>query len=425
MALVATPADALHEIVEERTARSKTFALPDGKKLIHARLGRIHYQDDDGKLKDIDTTVGLDEQAGEMVADKLPYKFRLHRKGIGFTYQSRAGGKVAIELEAVGGQPFDGKAFYEATRRGNRITFSDVAADLDIVVAIDPTGVRTLRVLKSVNAPKTWRWRIEGDDEGKAKLRPRINGFDGEHRRCAGLTVEDTGDLRAESWDGTVVVRLDPSTRIPSLSEDVSYPVTIDPDVTETIADTTQDGYEYGGVFWLYGSSRIGATGGGSQLHPGWRFTSVAVDQGQAISEAILTVDVRVNLGYGGPGTIYGYDTDDAAAWSPFALTVSPTSIAKTSASSAITTFTAEGLRSFDVTDVVQEIIDRAGWSNGNDLSLFAISASSPGTNTILRDFADGGTPAVLEITFDAGGGGTTPKGPLNNPFSGPFGGPV
>lgn len=46
----------------------------------------------------------------------------------------------------------------------------------------------------------------------------------------------------------------------------------------------------------------------------------------------------------------------------------------------------------------------------------------------VMLDGPRSSSPDIIEWEFkieDAGGGGTTPKGPLSNPFMGPFGGPV
>lgn len=413
MPIVRKPENAIREIVSERTARSKTFLLPDGKKLIHARIGRIHFRDDDGSLKDIETDVELDAQAGEMVAEKLPYKFRLHRKGIGFTYQSRAGGKVTIELEAIGGQPFDGNAFYEATRAGNRITFANVAEDLDLVFVVYRGGVQTHRVLKSDKAARSWKWNIKTDAEGAARVGGELHGRDASGHRCLGLSLVDG----LETWDGTVAIR-DKTTRKLSQSRDITYPVVIDPDVTEEIAAGSDDGFERGtnspvGTFISTESLFspyvvLGRISGYYTYHhqPGFRFTSVAVAQAAAIAIATLKLNVRTGGGYAGTGTIYGYDTNDSAAWS--GTTVRPSSAAKTSASTSVTAAGSTGIKSYDVTAIVQEIVDRAGWASGNDLSLFILHNVASGTAyTYFERFENAGTDeAVLEITLDAGGGG-------------------
>ena len=98
------------------------------------------------------------------------------------------------------------------------------------------------------------------------------------------------------------------------------------------------------------------------------RFQNTVVEQGVTISSATL----RLYYESGSAafvGTLYGNDVDDASAWSG---SVIPSSVTKTTASASMTVPSVSFLDpvDFDVTDIVQEIVNRGGWASGNALAI-------------------------------------------------------
>src|SRR5690606_24113352 len=63
-----------------------------------------------------------------------------------------------------------------------------------------------------------------------------------------------------------------------------------------------------------------------------------------------------------------------------------------------------------DVTSIVQEIVNRAGWVSGNAINLYALADTE--TVTSIDQWDDfsttSGTPAQLDIDYTEGGGGET-----------------
>jgi hypothetical protein len=99
--------------------------------------------------------------------------------------------------------------------------------------------------------------------------------------------------------------------------------------------------------------------------HAGLFFDPVNVAQGTTIHKAHLTVDIfELNDG-ASPGHsvhIYGHDIDDCAMFTAGDL---PYNITKTSATTNVTP-SAVGVYKWDVTAIVQEIVNRVGWVSGN-----------------------------------------------------------
>jgi len=417
MPVIATPVDAVRELAEYRTLRSKVFDLGGNQRKLIQKLGRVHFRDDDTQLKDIETDTEVEEGTGDIIARRLPYRFRLRKQGIGFDYESREGGIVRVALLRTGTNVIDQNATFVFTRNANRIVFSNVDTDLDIIFHITRGGIKTYRVLKSSSAPRSFRWAVEYDEQGQGKVDTSIRGVDnldgiarpGIDRREVNVSVvngdpvlQQSGRWRYianETWTGETKF-IDPVTRIASWVNDALYPVAIDPDITENIGATADDGYERNTVDWNSGTNFCDFGKYSIYRHPGWRFQTVAVANAATISLANLIIRATSSTGTGGRGVLYGYDTDNAAALS---FTVRPTVMTKTTASLSIAYDATSGLRTYDVTSIVQEIVNRAGWASGNNMTIFGIGTSGAYNRTRFEDYSAAGTDeAQLEITFPA-----------------------
>lgn len=152
-----------------------------------------------------------------------------------------------------------------------------------------------------------------------------------------------------------------------------------------------------------------------SFYHAYFRFVNVGVPQGSTISSAYLILEVPASpAGYpasdGDTFRIAGYDSDD----------VSQPSTGSDGAHSLHTSATVDGwqLRSDegittspDIKTIIQEIVDRAGWSSGNDMMLMVWQPTVQ-SSTYRRYYNTGrdsdDTAPQLEITYESGGGGSS-----------------
>lgn len=423
MPLILPPQNAVRELVLGRTMYSKLFEMPDNKRRLITRLGRVHYRRDDNELDDISTALEVEAGTGETIADKLPYRFRLRTQGIGFDYRSREdGGIVRLALLRVGNSQINQNQTFAFNRNGNRVRFVDAGTNTDIIFEATRGGIKTYRFLKAANAPKTWRWAIEYNEAGQFKIGTRIHGIDNFNEQVRATrplqreinvslvdgapTLQPSGRMRFirdETWTGETRA-VDQVTHVPFWENTAVYPVAIDPDITENVVADADDGFEQAYQPWQSTNTRDDLGKYFAYLHPAWRFQGVNVPVGATIDLANLIINARSSTFSGGGGKLYGYDTDSAAALSN---TVKPTLMAKTTAFTTVSQSTATGLRTYNVTSLVAEIVARAGWASGNNMTIFGIGTTGGYNRTRFEDYADGGTDeAQLEIDYTVAGSG-------------------
>lgn len=141
----------------------------------------------------------------------------------------------------------------------------------------------------------------------------------------------------------------------------------------------------------------------------GGRFLNVTIPPGSTINTA--TLDVYITSGsFDDPDvTIYAHDTDDAATF-----TTTTNDISNRTATTATTIWTATALgvgadTSPDFAAVIQEVIDRAGWSSGNDIAII-LKGNSGSSNFRVRAYDDGGgSYMTLNINYTAPAAGGQP----------------
>lgn len=393
---------------ELRTVNSKTFLhaekAADGKELrtCQAQIGAVCYVSDDGSLRSIDTTIrDLGTHVG---VEWAPYKFTLHSGGIGFDFESREGGRVSITLIGIGGEKFDTERPLTPDIVDNTITFRDVRPGCDIVFKCLNQRVKTLRILRDADAPREFAWQVDSDKPDL--IDSTLFGTDAAGNQLE-LVATVNGAVITETWTGKAKVILNPATRIRTLSDAVAYPVEIDPTVNVSVAAGANDGYSYGASSWAANGTKMafGRGGGGALYHPGIRFTSIAVDQGATITSATLTIKARTSSGVGGAGTIFARAADNPPN---FDSSNPPQSVSRTTASTAVAASTAQDVRNYDVTAIVQEIVNRAGWASGNALATAWVGTGTTGNFTYFEAYEYAGSDqASLSITYTAAAGGT------------------
>ena len=107
-------------------------------------------------------------------------------------------------------------------------------------------------------------------------------------------------------------------------------------------------------------------------------------------------------------GDWYGEDVDDATTFAFGSNNISgrPRTTAKTTVNAAVGSV---GWYSISVTSVVQEIVDRAGWSSGNALNLIFDVASGCNWRFRTWDFAGNAHGPKLDIDYTTGGATSQP----------------
>lgn len=187
------------------------------------------------------------------------------------------------------------------------------------------------------------------------------------------------------------------------------------PTVTLSITDNTNDGAYIAPIGW---SDDFTATIGGPVIVQGknsasgvsnaqiaLRFVGVTIPQGATISQATLTTtlyadpsrpDIPYYDGIGPYGDWVAEAVDNADVLS---ASHNPSTATRTTAASSIVNNTGD----HDVTTIVQEIINRAGWVSGNAIFIYGDNTNTvDGNDFYSRDYADGSNGPVnsLSITY-------------------------
>lgn len=187
---------------------------------------------------------------------------------------------------------------------------------------------------------------------------------------------------------------------------------------TYNTATEANDGDSQATGAWIQGDGaygtptnyfRVGIVGG-NYRSGGLRFPSVAVAQGATISSAILRATVQAAPGGTIEVTAVGFDSDNAAAWQSDGPIPGGQGFTDTTAT-YVRNITTSDVQStdidFDVTAIVQEIVDRVGWVSGNAMSFALRNTSGAYTHVRFYDYDTGHSSALdgrLIITLGGGG---------------------
>lgn len=178
-----------------------------------------------------------------------------------------------------------------------------------------------------------------------------------------------------------------------------------------TIAASSDDARQDGSTVTLTGAN---ITIDSAARYGGLRFTGVNVLPGATINSAYLTVTVP-SASFDDPDvTIWAEDTDDAATF-----TTGSNNVSGRAATSATVTWSASSIGSGvkvspDLKTILQEVIDRGGWTSGHDIALIVKGNSS---NPFRFNAYDGGGAdyATLAIDYtEPGAGGGQPARALH-----------
>lgn len=429
----------MKEIIEKRSLSTKTFDLGNGKFLCRGQVGAIHVPEDVNAAIAGQPTVyhdpdcSLEDVGDHYQVKRAWYSLTVPKAGVSFTYTSKISGEATLSLEFVGSDKIDPTAIPVVS--GNTVTWSEVHPGIDIRLVLKPKKVEMFKVIKNANAARRFIWKIEADEKGKDfKISPKLFGNDNSNgtgrldqtgrqkQRGLELTKLETAKQllngkyvwrQTETWTGRTIAETDPKTRIKSYSNEVIYPVEIDPTVNESIIADLDDVAEASGALTTVSGEYLSHYAYGILFQPyygrwaGFRFQTINVPQGATIDSATLTIDVN---GVGGAGSVtayvYGDDVDDAAAWGASSR---PSQITKTTAKTSLTGIDSVTTHAIDVQSIVQEIVDRASWVANNDMRFAFLGGTSERSVSIDDYAATNNTVATLDITYTAGGGTTIP----------------
>lgn len=397
----------MREIEEKRTRFSKTFDLGAGRRRLEVGQIPRHFERN-GRLADISLAHALDEARGQFVFRDCQHSLRIDSNVPAYAYNSSDGKRVSVELvtRARGCLAEDG--LYK---------WAEVGANTDYVIQPLPAGCATLLILNGPDSPREWSWRVAGD----MSLIVPLAGKDSGGRRLELIETRDRENgIIAVRWTGRTIAPRELRQKKEAVwSDDVTWPVVIDPTVNENIAANGDDAhsvwYGSGAVFQsFYGGANLLSFGraGTAFAYAGVRFQTIAVPVGATINSATLTI--RVNSVTGTPNiNFFGNDTDDAAVWANPGNRIK--NITKTTASVNKTTWSAGADNDITVTDLVAEIVARAGWASNNDMAFGFFNNAGSGNHflncaalehatlteaRLAIDYTEAGAPPVRRVAL-------------------------
>jgi hypothetical protein len=388
--------EALREIAAKRTRFSKTYELGDGQRRVEIGQLPMHFERD-GLLHDIDLRHEADDARGQFVFRNCPYSLRIDRQAPAYAYNSLGGKRVSVELVT------DARG---CLAEGGLYKWAEVGKATDYVIQPLPAGCATLLILNGPDSPREWSWRVNGD---MGLIVPLV-GKDSAGRR---LELIETRDVKAGligmRWTGrTVAPGVLRHLQRTQWSDNVTWPVIIDPTVNEAVAANEDDAFS---VWAADGTAFASFNAGGSvayagryntlRLYGGVRFQTVPVPNAASLNSATLTLNVIIVNGT--PDiNIFGNDIDDAAAWADPGNRVK--NITKTSAVTNKAIWSAGTDNSIDVASIVSEIISRAGWASNNDMAFGLFNNAADGVDNMVFAALEHATltEARLSISYGA-----------------------
>jgi hypothetical protein len=355
-------------VVESRTITSLTMRTETGRRVTSCSIGPIHYERD-GEMHEIDTRFRDGRSGFSDAVDDAPYHAEIRNDGT-----RRYWPRAEVENEWIewgqieeqrGGRwrPF---STVRSGRNDNLLTFGTQRRELR--VRATPTGLKVDLVLERSTEAGQYRFPFtlnnltveDGVLFSVAERRPI--------GRIRPITVYDAeGEAHDIDWAFT-----ENAVEVTGDLSGLTFPVTIDPTVDSfQVGAGADDGHALhetetlstsGNVFFGYGFEEISAF---------WRFTDVTVPNGVDILSAHVEHTANGSSSFSFTTDISAQASDDA---------VSPTTYTAFTSASRTTqnvnwsppNFTGdESYNTPDISDVVAEVVARAGWESGNALLIY------------------------------------------------------
>ena len=166
------------------------------------------------------------------------------------------------------------------------------------------------------------------------------------------------------------------------------------------VSDTANDVRHYVDFGFSANELLVGKASGTYTVAGGVRFPGVPIAQGTTIESATLEVVIKTDPAPSGTvwGRWYGDDKDDGPAWSsgsnPYNHVTNTTAYTQVSKGAG----TSGAVVSHDVTDIVQELLDREGWISGNAMRFAAKTDAGTNGLVVFYDYSSDPTKSAKLI---------------------------
>ena len=357
------------EVLTGKTINSKHFDLGDGRKRLVLSHGVMHYLQADNTWADIDEDENeADNGSFSAVFTKCVHLSRIGDDGARRIYPNRNDLSYYIDI----GKPFrnmgrplklGGKWLWDFAHamltlevQGGQVKFTatlkDESAPLSMSIPFSSTGIsRRGAILYHAGVPIAELMRpVAIDANGNRKT------------------------LTSNFSPGKITVTLDPSGMV--------YPIKIDPTLNLQIGANNDECFRrLTSSYFVVGNATYQAAGrwsAGDQQHGGGMRWTLNIPNGATIDSAALTL--RAERTFARDGTrisntrFSAEDTDDAAVYSTsgdFDTRWANRTTARVDWDGIPGQTVNADFTSPDFASVIQEVIDRPGWSSGNVMNLF------------------------------------------------------
>lgn len=189
---------------------------------------------------------------------------------------------------------------------------------------------------------------------------------------------------------------------------------------TFVVSDTSShDAGDKNGSVWSisYDETELGWWDANSERY---LFVVTDVDIPQASTITTAKIEIWVTTGHTGTPSfvVYGEDVDESAVWSTRADMITRLASNLTTANTIVSNFNPIPQNRYrdiaTVTSIVQEIVDRGGWTSGNRMGFFCLGGDGGSNEDMNLDQNDGGdghnAKLYVEWTAPAAGGPPVPR---------------
>lgn len=405
------------EIIGGRTINSKLYDVGNGKQRLVSSLKPIHFRSGQNWL---DLNPNLIDTGTYFTTISTNLILRVYKNKIGF-FISNGRCQYDAQLIEIGGIPVASLSLsINPIIFRNVVIYPDIIPGLDVWISVRPYAITDWQVIKNATVARSFKWQYTKAGDESLVFNSNIRGADAHElsveRNQARISkiIEVTADgfTLEKSWNGEIFVP-DPETRVPVWRIDrTRYPVTIDANISQSIASAADDQEDNGSAFNDDAYVLHVRAAGSPDRWSGWIFPTIPQNfGGSAVSSATFTLYCEGDQGPGYNIRIHGVDVDDAAAWADSSNL--PSAATRTTASASLTSLTPGTTNDWDILDIAQELADRGDRGGTFDIAFVgdneAGSSYTGGTFGQYEFQAGGRTPAAIDITYTpSGGSGST-----------------
>ena len=420
-ALSITPAEVntSKEIINKRAECRKIWDIGGGKHRMVVGLGMVHYKNDytnkTESWKEIDLTLEPDG-----TCNKAPYTIQVFTDRVGFSYVSKRGGRIDVELDKIGGKDKTTVQTFTVVQEANQLFWNNVDKDIDIKVLLRPQSVEIFKLLKTDKAAKNLKWKYtKYHGDSNCNFKKTNTGIDDTQPKSGNLEIissisDPVSDVDKdvyymdEEWTGRVGRIIDKKTKIKEWGTDPVYPVIIDAvtyDLGAGADDVSSNAVGTATTYFDASDTEILIRNTGAGKNGGFRFVSVGIGNGDTITSAILKLNQHTSSA-GGNCKVFFSNIVNAGAFTNADRPAAMGNKVPVAGHQGTFSGNTDDTESIACTAGLQTLVSNTGWVS-NHAARCGVIASGTGVAQIEALEHAGVKPAKLDVTFTPAAGGS------------------